>query len=1185
MPSSEASMPEPMHDDAAQPLDALELPLRGSRLIEASAGTGKTWTLAALYLRLVLGDGCAPRSPEQILVMTFTRAATQELRDRIRLRLAEAAAVLRGERASDDALLQRLCARHADARAQGAWRLEIAARAMDAAAIFTIDGWCQRMLREHALHAGGGFAFDVVADETELRAQAARDVWRREVYALDGTALDALLALWSEPQSLALELADWRRVDDPAPQQELGDLIERARADDAAARAALKAHWAPRLPPLRQWLEQRLDDPARPFDGRRLRAADVARWFDALQAWCADAQADAPGLSDTAWARLGGDGLRAAARAPLLFDAGFDELAQLRVALAAPPRLAQQLRDALVARGRARLTELKRARRVLGFGDMLEQLHAALDDALAQRIRAQYPVALIDEFQDTSALQYAVFDRIYRFAADDPDGAVLLIGDPKQSIYAFRGADIDSYIAARRDTAGRHARLDTNWRSSAALVAAVNALFMRAEARAGAGAFGYRDAQGNPLPFEPVRASGRGGQLERDGLAMAALHVVHGNAVLGKPEAQAQWAELAAEHIVQLLLDPRCGVRDGDDFERLQARDIAILVRGGAEAAAMRAALLARGLRSVYLSEQDSVLATAEARDVLRWLRAAAQPRDARLLRAALATATMGLPLDELAALARDDARFEQASDWLHGLQRTWQRQGVLPMLREWVHGSGLAARCLARDGGERCLTNVLHLAELLQRVAAELQGQRALLRWLEDAVAGAAPSADAQQLRLESDSGLLKIVTVHKSKGLEYPYVVLPFATAFRSTDDTRERLREDLRLLYVALTRARHGIWLGAAALRDGRGADCGWHRSAFGQLLSGDARCAADAIGALLREAFAALPQVRIEVAAEAAPPRTRWRDAQTAAPLHEPAAYAARFDRDWQIGSYTRLLRGSAEAPAGLRDLDDDAAPGALAAPPAPRAAVQPWHRFARGALAGNFLHAQLAWLADEGFTRLREPALRDALTRRCARSPWRDAAAEVVDWLGAVLEAPLPPLGRSLRELERPLAEMEFWLPADDLPLAELDHACAARYLGDAPCTALSAGRLRGLLMGFADLVFEVDGRWWVLDYKSNALGADDAAYDAQALRGAVAHHRYDVQLLIYQLALHRLLRARLGAAYDPARQLGGGIDLFLRGIHGPAGGCFTLPADVALLQRFDALLGGPGGATAPGGAT
>ncbi len=1173
-------MTDAMPELAAQPLDALTLPLHGSRLIEASAGTGKTWTLAALYLRLVLGDGCAPRSPEQILVMTFTRAATQELRDRIRRRLAEAAAVLRGERDSDDALLLRLRERHGGA--QGAWRLDAAAQAMDAAAIFTIDAWCQRMLREHALHAGGGFAFDVVADEAELRTQAARDVWRREVYALDGAALDALLALWAEPQPLAAALAGWQRIDDPAPQLTLAALIEQAAADDAAARAALKAQWAPRVARLRAWLEPRLADAARPFDGRSLRAADVARWFDALQRWCDDAQADDPGWTDTAWQRLSGDGLRAAARQPLEVDAGFDELAQLRTALAAPPRLHQRLRDALVARGRARLAELKRARGVLGFGDMLERLHAALDDALAQRLRAQYPVALIDEFQDTSALQYAVFDRIYRFAAADADGAVLLIGDPKQSIYAFRGADIDSYIAARRDTAGRHARLDTNWRSSAALVDAVNALFARAEARAGAGAFGYRAGTDNPLPFDPVRAHGLGAGLERGGAPLPALHVVHGDAVLTRAAAQAQWAELAAEHIVQLLLDASCGVRGRDGFKRLQARDIAILVRSGAEAASMRAALRARGLRAVYLSEQDSVLASAEARDVLRWLRAVAQPRDARLLRAALATATMGLELDELAALARDDARFEQASDWLHALQRSWQRQGVLPMLREWVHGSGLAARCLAHDGGERRLTNVLHLAELLQHAAAELHGSSALLRWLEDAVAGATVGADAQQLRLESDSGLLKIVTVHKSKGLEYPYVVLPFATAFRADRgdaDERERLREDLRLLYVALTRACHGVWLGAAALREGRGSDCAWHRSALGRLLSGDAPCAADAIGAQLRDAFAALPPVRIDVADAAAPPCTRWRDAQSATALAEPPAYAARFDRDWQIGSYTRLLRGALEAPPGLRDLDDDAAADAAAAAGARRAAPSPWHRFARGALAGNFLHAQLAWLADEGFDRVHEPALRDALARRCARSPWRDAASDVVDWLVAVLDAPLPPLGRSLRELERPLAEMEFWLPADDLPVAELDEACAARYLGDAPRTALTARRLRGLLMGFADLVFEVDGRWWVLDYKSNALGADDAAYDAGALRGAVARHRYDVQLLIYQLALHRLLRARLGAAYDPARHLGGGIDLFLRGIHGPLGGCFTLPADVALLQRFDALLGGAGSGT------
>ena len=1160
----------------AELLDPLQLPLRGSRLIEASAGTGKTWTLAALYLRLVLGDGCAALLPEQILVMTFTRAATRELRDRIRRRLADAAAVLRGQRDTDDALLQGLLQRHAQSRAAAAWRLEAASRAMDAAAIFTIDAWCQRMLREHAMQAGGTFAFDLVADEALLRAQAARDVWRREVYRLDGDALAMVRALWAQPQLLAGAIGDWREVVDPAPALALDAVYAQGCRAHAAELAALKAQWAAQLPRLRDWLEPRLRDAASPLASRKLAPGNVARWFDALAAWCLDAAAPAPELTDTAWERLSGDGLREVAGGAIDVDPGFDALPALRASVTAPPAQPRQLlHDALVARARARLAELKQARGVLGFHDMLARLAQALrDEALAQRIRAQYPAALIDEFQDTSALQYAVFDRVYRFAADDAQAAVLLIGDPKQSIYGFRGADIDSYIAARADTAGRHARLGTNWRSSRALVDAVNALFAAAEARPGAGAFGYRDAADDPLAFAPVQAHGLAARLVRGDAELPALQVAHGTALLGRDDALALWAELAAEHLALLLGDTACGLRDDTRFAPLQPHDVAILVRNGDEAAAMRAALARRGLRAVYLSERDSVLRSDEAVDVLRWLRAVAQPRDGRLMRAAMASATMGLELDAIAAHAFDDARIERTGELLQQLQQIWQRQGVLPMLRELVHASGLAARWLGRDGGERRLTNVLHLAELLQQASAEVHGQAALLRWLEDGLAGGREGVEAQELRLESDAGLLQIVTVHKSKGLEYPYVVLPFACHVRASQ-TAEELREDLRLLYVALTRACHGIWLGAAALRDGRGDDCALHRSALGQLLGADHDSDAAALGGLLHACFGALPQVRLQAVDEQRPVAcTRWRAARDEAPLRAPAPYAGRFARDWQIGSYSRLVRGLAEAPAGLRDLDDDTT--SPAAPPATAGA--PWHRFPRGATAGNFVHAQLAWLADAGFARLRDAAWRDALARRCARSPWGDMADVLVHWLGAALDTRLPPWGRSLAQCGAMLAEMEFWLPADGLPVAELDRACGERYLGAQPRASLSPRLLRGLLMGFADLVVEVDGRWWVLDYKTNALGSDDRDYTEAAMAGAVARHRYDVQLVIYQLALHRLLRARLGRDYDPARQLGGGIDLFLRGIGGPAAGCFVLPADVALLQRIDAMLGdAPGG--------
>ena len=243
-----------------------------------------------------------------------------------------------------------------------------------------------------------------------------------------------------------------------------------------------------------------------------------------------------------------------------------------------------------------------------------------------------------------------------------------------------------------------------------------------------------------------------------------------------------------------------------------------------------------------------------------------------------------------------------------------------------------------------------------------------------------------------------------------------------------------------------------------------------------------------------------------------------------------------------------------------------------APPAP-APDAAWHRFPRGALAGNFLHDQLEWLAGEGFALPGTPALAERLRRRCERAGHGERADDVLQWLGAVVQTPLPEVGAPLQALERLLPEMEFWLPAHALRAADIDALCRTHLLPGRARPALPARELRGMLMGFADLVFEHGGRYWVLDYKSNHLGAQGGAYTPQALDAAMAAHRYDVQAALYLLALHRLLRARLGGAYEPAQHLGGALYFFLRGIDGPVQGEHHVPPPLELLAALDALLG------------
>lgn len=1258
--TTEPTMPETLHPRS--------FPLWGSRLIEASAGTGKTWTIAALYVRLVLGHGAPetrfarPLMPPDILVMTFTRAATRELSDRIRARLLEATRCFRGEAVPHEAdhYLQHLLADYADpaARQQAAWRLAMAAEGMDDASIHTIDAWCQRMLREHAFDSASLFEEELVADEEALLAQAVQDYWRQQCYGLSADALAQVLAIWPSVDAL---LADVQALLGKVPAnahagRSLGQTLAQAHHEQHQQLEALRAFWRDRVAVMRGFVQSQDPPKDHGWDGRSFSLKNLSGWLDKLQHWADGQDADvvpalATGwtrLNHTTWADIRKDGA-GPVHLTLAEQEAFNAFATLQIALQNLPQPSATARRHAAASVAQRLRQLKQQQGTFGFADMLERLDAALHSASGERLRdriaAQYPVALIDEFQDTAPLQYRIFDQIYRTPDNDPERALLLIGDPKQSIYGFRGADIYSYLQARRATAGRHYALSVNYRSTHALVQAVNHSFLQAEARPPqqgqpGGAFQFAASDGsNPLPFVEVAAHGRQEQWVGAGAAMPAITLVHDLEMQSAGHTRYAFAQRCAEQIVVWLNDPTNGFQEeGKPLERLRPQDIAILVRTGTEAAAMRRALQKRNVASVYLSDKDSVFQSDEARDLVHWLRAVAAPQDATLVRAALALASVGLALDVLARLATQDDWFDEQADTLRALRQVWASQGVLAMLRQTIHRFGLAARWLQRDGGERSLTNYLHLAELLQHASADLEGEQALIRWLMNQIAENAEQSDEQVVRLESDADLIKIVTIHKSKGLEYPVVCLPFASSFRGFDkryvtsallptargerelvldmndeaQTRyeqERLRDDLRLLYVAMTRPRHALWLGFAAVKVGNGKACQTHHSAIGYLLGGAApREAADWLVPL--QALASAGTGIVLHSADAHTSVTRLAPRGHPAALQEVPDYRADFDRHWGIASYSRLTRDLKSPPQTLaqsslatpppawpahalsplhvlRPADDEALPGgeagegttpalpaatAGAGAGAGHAATPIWHHFQRGPLTGNWLHQQLDWLADQGFALRGNERLQQRLQARCEQGGYQESAPALVAWLTDVAHAPLPGLGVALADLPTARSEMEFWLPARQIDTAAIDTLCRDYLLQGAERPRLQTSTLHGMLMGFIDLVFEHEGRYWVLDYKSNALGADDSAYDDHGLRAAMATHRYDVQAAVYVLALHRLLQARLGSAYDPETQLGGAVYFFLRGLHGPAGGVYTLTLPTQALGALDAML-------------
>ncbi|MEE4249183.1 MAG: exodeoxyribonuclease V subunit beta, partial [Alcanivoracaceae bacterium] len=860
-----------------------------------------------------------------------------------------------------------------------------------------------------------------------------------------------------------------------------------------------------------------------------------------------------------------------------------------------------------------RLDQYKRAHGMIGYDDMLKRLRDALvgphGARLAAIIRQQFPVAMIDEFQDTDPVQYQVFSTLY---ADRADCTWLMIGDPKQAIYAFRGADIHTYLAARRATEDNIYTLDKNFRSTRGLVEAANHLFQHAS-HYPHGSFLYRD-----IPFMPVQANDRSERLLIDGqpadaMTLWQLDNYGDDPSISKGQYLQEMAQRSASEIVRLLnlaSVGRCGFDNSGSFTALRPADIAILVRDGGEAASIRTALAERGLRSVYLSDKDSVFDSAEAADLLCWLKAAAEPESEQKIRAALATATLALTWQQLDELSQNEQKWEEKVDQFHHYHRQWQRHGVLPMIRALLRDYHVPSRQLDQ-GDERGLTNMLHLAELAQRAAGQLDGELALVRWLADCIDSGNDGGDDYILRLESDADLIRIVTIHKSKGLEYPLVFLPFICTFRAQegkhlplafhDDNnalrmtlrptpediqradRERLAEDLRLLYVAVTRARYACWLGLAPMRIGNSKNrTDLPRSAIGYVLTAGEDLQPVQLGERLQALATGCTHIVLQPAPlSSADSATSTSDNSTLAAARH---YQAPPAEHWWIASYSALEPEAISAGETPRDVRDEViAEEKQQADALPVHGQQDTsiHTFVRGPQAGTFLHGLLEWACTQDFTSIaeqRRDEFRQQLQRRCRAPGWEDYQPMLDQWFGDYLQTTLPFADQSLRLADLPRhqcqPEMEFWIQSSEVSTVALDQLVRRYVLPDKPRPALRQDTLNGMLKGFIDLVFVDQGRYFVADYKSNWLGPDNSSYSNHAMADAVLDKRYDVQLCLYLLALHRLLRSRLGKTYQPEQHLGGAALLFLRGLHSDSRGVFFQPPVAELIHALDALFRG-----------
>ncbi len=1076
----------------------------GISVLEASAGTGKTYTIAALAARYV-AEG---RPLERLLLITFTRMATGELRERVRERLLSVRAglehVLAGLPAPDDDPVVALFADEPAERLRlRGRRLARAIADFDAATIATTHGFCQEVL------VGLGIAADLEPD----------------------------VAFVEDLRGLADEVID--------------DLYVRRFHRDGA------------LLPFAE-------------------AAEIARVAIANPA-----------------ARIA---------------AGPGELAQLRA------RLAEAVRGELARR--------KRALSVMTFDDLLSRLRGALAGpgglTTAARLRARYDVVLVDEFQDTDPEQW----EIMRLAFDAPGHALILIADPKQAIYAFRGADVYAYLEAA-EAAHSRSTLRVNWRSDQGLLDAYDALF--GGARLGHAGIAYREVRAAPANRMPRL-------LGAPAPAPLRFRVVPRDRVRLTPGGYAK-ADAAREHIVRdvaaeavELLDSgaRIETRTADGAPLGSAPvapgDIAVLVRTNALAGRVREALEAAGVPAV-INGAGSVFGTEAARDWLALLSALERPASAPRAHAAALSCFLGWRVEQV-ALA-DEPAWEDVHARLHDWARVLRLTGVASLLESITRAEDLPRRILAEADGERRLTDLRHIGQLLHAEALEHQlGTTALCAWLSQRIAEAGEDAgdEERSRRLESDAAAVQVLTIHRSKGLEFPVVMLPFlwepgyiprgappvffhdpAAGEERTIDVGlegeaydehrrqfvlEQRGEDLRLTYVALTRARHQAVVWWAGSYDSRNSPLG--RLLFSRDEPGDVAVAGRftpsdaAVRERLGELAARAPGgIAVEDSVLGLPPA--WSPPLPAAATLVAAAFVRTLDLRWRRTSYSDITAGAqepgvaseAEEPL-IADEPDAEAPhpadpqapgdGPLSAPSL--LAEMPF-----GPEVGTFVHQVLET------TDFAADALDAELDRRIALA----AAARGVEigdpalvraGLRAALETPLGTLagGLRLRGVARAdrLDELVFELPLaggeDPRGWASLDRIAAilrehlpaedplaayADRLGD---PALRR-RVRGYLTGSLDLVLRAGEpqapRFYVCDYKTNWLAGPEQALRAwhhrpAALAQEMRRRHYGLQALLYTVALHRYLRWRL-PGYDPERQLAGVLYLFLRGMLGSGG--------------------------------
>ncbi len=1243
-------------------LVAHTIPLQGKHLIEASAGTGKTFNITRIYLRLLLEKNL---TVEQILVMTFTKDATEELRGRIDAFIRDALNNWDKLSVEDEYFIA--IAKHVAAD-DAKVRLKQALLYLDEASIFTIHGFCKRVLTQHAFSSGQSFNLAMESDCNDVLLESTQD-WYRVLGQKSPSEFLLISEFWATPHAFVNQFAKaigrnntLDLIDEVSVINNFVDLVKQASKSLENNNAELVAY----LVDVKKGKDREL---------RELELQQLIDWLLLLENLLVTDLPSALELVNGKMADAFIDGKRYSRsqhKAELLEI--FEPVKQVKALAKKLSKSINRARALTIVREgiysiRADVNNKKHTRDLVSFDDLITRLANQLcvtrccegvdleglnlsrdldgdlrcnsiqtqvlgeNNLLAELLFKQYPVALVDEFQDTDPQQFTILQAIYYHQSS---AALYMIGDPKQAIYGFRGGDVFAYLAARSGCDYQWV-MDTNWRSSEAMIQGYNRLF-----------YGNnlselpRDVFKYSIEYSPVNASPKAKEKQLDDASYKALQFIHFSPEKSRgvvPQSfRPTMSKWCANEIIRLL---------NSDLS-IQPQNIAILVRDGTEAKVIKEALDNAGLASVFMSNRSNLLKSEQTKQLVQVLKGILFVENDRYFSAALASDLLGFTPNKMYLIQHDELAWQNLKLSFLTLKQEWESKGFIGMALKLMHEHFTG---FSQDK-DRILTNLLHLFELLQSASQRHKQPQELLYWFEQQAQQDNPDIEAE-LRLESDDDLIRIVTQHGAKGLEYPIVFVPFATRFKdplkfgasavtfieyhdeqgnlalSLDGTEkakqamadEAYAEAVRLLYVAVTRAEQRCYLLTVEFDK-----C--ENSPLGQtLLWNKETDVKQSIQQLVQDNPNDIGFVAVddnETVEEGY--FTHAFNTDDAATL-SAEKFTGKIERDWWLSSFTALSKNLKHKGISRPDRDNelDEQDNLLLSSVLSNMvnnesnlttdfnqASQLRFVIEKGAHTGNLLHNIFEKLEFD------QPNWAEAFEwplSKYGELPVGYSESDLQHWLEQVLTASLvslPSLQQThvegaeilgsntsefcLQDLskDRCIVESEFYFPMNATNTSDLTSLLAQHRKEQiivSDNSLLNAHliaqiqevqlphyhKLKGMMHGFIDLIFEQDGKFYVCDYKSTFLGEDFSFYTQEAMRADIEHNHYDLQYLIYSLALHRYLSFAL-PDYDPQEHFGGIYYLYLRGVTNDpnhlGAGVYYRSITINELESLDAIFTG-----------